>query len=164
MFGGTDGNSVGHPAIAGGPGSRIDVAWSVDTRSDAALCGKTDAYHIDAGTLGGAMLPIYIETPPAFPPLPDTTTYGNRYTGGYAPLMALNSCGDGALIVGIADAPAANTDSHDGLFTSTTTGGSATGTKPASTSLPTVSGAAKVGQRLSASPGVWTGTTPFHYA
>ncbi len=67
VFGGTDGDSVGHPAIAGGPGSRIDVAWSVDTRSDAALCGKTDAYHIDAGTLGGVMHPIYTETPPAFP-------------------------------------------------------------------------------------------------
>ena len=100
VFGGADGNSVAHPAIAGGPGSRIDVAWSVDTRSDAALCGKTDSYHIDAGTLGGALLPIYTETPPAYPPPPDPNTYGNGYTGGYAPMMALNSCGDGALIVG----------------------------------------------------------------
>ena len=108
------------------------------------------------------MLPIYTGTPPAYPPPPDTTTYGNGYTGGYVPMMALNSCGDGALIVGIADS--VNTDNHDGLFTSTTSGCGATGAKPANTSLPTVSGAAKVGQKLSASPGVWTGTTPIHYA
>ena len=162
VFGGTDGNSVAHPAIAGGPGGRIDVAWSVDTRSDAALCGKTDSYHIDAGTLGGALLPIYTETPPAYPPPPDPNTYGNGYTGGYAPMMALNSCGDGALIVGIADS--VNTDNHDGLFTSTTTGCAATGGKPANTTLPNVSGAAKVGQKLSASTGVWTGTAPLRYA
>ena len=77
-------------------------------------------------------------------------------------MMALNSCGDGALIVGIADS--VNTDNHDGLFTSTTTGCAATGGKPANTTLPKVSGAAKVGQKLSASTGVWTGTAPLRYA
>ncbi len=79
-------------------------------------------------------------------------------------MMALNSCGDGALIVGIADEPEANTDNHDGLFTSTTTGCAATGAKPANSSLPIISGAAKVGQKLSASTGVWRGTTPIGYA
>jgi hypothetical protein len=114
--GGSEGDSVSFPALAGGPGDRIDAAWSVDTRSGAQECGADDHYEIDAGTLGGSMTPIFSASPPS---LTSPTIYGNRFTGGFAPKMALNACGDGALIVGIADS--SNTDAHDGLFTSTTT-------------------------------------------
>ena len=98
---------------------------------------------------------IFSEVPPA------GTSYGNGYVGGYVPRLALNACGDGALIVGIADP--ANNDTHDGLFTSSTTAcGSAT--RPANSSPPTVSGTKTVGQKLSASTGAWSGTAPITYA
>jgi hypothetical protein len=159
VLGGSDGDSVAHPALAGGPGSRIDAAWSVDTRSSLQEATGFDSYEILAGTLGGPMTTIFNGSPPTL-----SGSYGNGYTGGSTPAMALNSCGDGALIVGIADT--SNTDTHDGLFTSTTTGGTcvAGGTKPANSSPPTVTGSAGVGQKLSASTGTWSGTAPIGYA
>jgi hypothetical protein len=152
-FGGAQGDSIAFPALAGGPGGRIDAAWSVDTRSASQVClGVDDPYEIAAGTLGGALTPILSVTPPPF----SGGTYGSGHTGGFAAKMALNACGDGALIVGIADSQ--NSDLHDGLFTSTTQGCPPGGGKPVNTSLPAVSGTARVGQVLSASTGGWSGT------
>jgi hypothetical protein len=156
VFGGTDGDSVAHQALAGGPGSRIDAVWSVDTRSDGQECSASDSYQIDAGTLGGPMSSIFSDSPPP------GANYGNGYTGGDTPAIALNSCGDGALIVGIADA--SNTDTHDGLFTSTTKACPATGSRPSSSVPPSVSGTRSVGNKLTASTGTWSGTAPINFA
>ena len=120
-FGGTQGNSIAGPALAGGPAGRIDAAWTVDLRSAGEECGATDPYEIQTGTLGSSMTTIFSENPP---PL-SGGSYGNAHTAQFAIEMALNSCGDGALIVGINDGGfngSANSDLHNGLFTSTTHG------------------------------------------
>jgi hypothetical protein len=143
VFGGTHGDSVAYPTLVGGPGKRIDVAWTDDLRSAKQECGPYDPYSIQAGTLGGPVTTIFNDNPPAL----INGIWGDAHSAGYPIRMALNSCGDGALIVGIAD----DYSTQNGLFTSTTKGCALTGPSSAQIkaallkSLPPSGNAARIG-------------------
>ncbi len=163
-IGGAGGNSTSYPALAGGPGGRIDAAWAVDKRSEGDRCQYTNEppFVVVAGQLFPTAAPaeVFSDTPPS-----TGNTQGTIYNAGPHTKLAVNSCGDGVLIFGVSlGVP------EDGMYLSTTTSGACTsGTTPGGTGQPPGDGGQPGGgnpmaTRLATrSPGQTRARSTFHY-
>ncbi|HEV7735721.1 MAG TPA: hypothetical protein VGR62_26335 [Candidatus Binatia bacterium] len=122
--GGTANLSVGFPALAWG-GGHFEAAWTVDRGTDAQRCPDTGPqqdrpFAIQAGPLGPTLADVYSDTPAQRA----TGSPGSATFISFPVAMALDDCGNGALIFGVQLGydPA---DANDGLYTSSMTGSGA---------------------------------------